>query len=730
MIHPEIRELVVQFAYRLGGKTTDQTQPNKLDPNLSNQMKEIAKKLHNANLNSGSVDQFIVMLMSQIATFTIPGAAPGVAVQQEFNNHASNLNNLVDITFKSAHEIIMNLFGAPAPPAPAAANRIPTFAVEYGNLINNDFHIVDSILNYSLNPAGPANKRNAVAVVEPDLPVAGDRANLAGADAARVQLRQLWVLNEKKRVLNAAFSALFDEHNVLVKLYNEDLVTLHNEFSAFIDRQYNDPTPANQPFAGQLDDDAVAWGVAPNELADPNTRNEVFGSIVLDFMLSKDTKTRLSLSLDKYFLNKYLQDSIQQSEMQHSSFFDRESQTEYKNQYIVKDGVLHVVDNGNMVPINVGSDKFKELFKGENKCYTTGINPTADLTCAEYIAECVMNGNIDKCKNYLKQPDFWTHSKEEVTNMLPKIALDTLKSLQFNQIEEYDELQKMNVVRVVSVNEWLQTLQNMTQGDRPTLSVDEFDSIKNNDKLTGYLHMLVDKINSNPQILNPTYNISDVKPVKHDMFKGTRLYKMGLKPLYPVVQQQNNRFTLSSINRLSELVSGHRNNLRLRLSTPVLALNPLNPLIMVGGNISEQLPFLNDEHKLASNILEQSFTYVLSELTNNNKTIVESDRKAIDKLIAELKHSEKRLNELLVIVDKYNRLLNIYGEKDGRSELSVDHLQKFVEQRNHRFQKLEKRENTLLDVLRQLVQQTQQPTQQPTSIRYEPTPLTLTNLKL
>jgi hypothetical protein len=310
-----------------------------------------------------------------------------------------------------------------------------------------------------------------------------------------------------------------------------------------------------------------------------------------------------------------------------------------------------------------------------------------------------MNGNIDNCKNYLTQRDFWIGSKEEVTNMLPQIALKTLESLQFYQIEEYNELQKMNVVKVVSVNDWLKILNNLVIDNK--LQREEYIKIQNNDKLIGYLHMLVDKINSNPQILNPTFIKQSEHSINNNVFKNTRLHKLGLKPFQ---QPQNNTFT--SINRIFNLININQNYLKLQL-LPQYSKN----IIMTGGSIiyQEYSNKLTNEQKHTSNIFKQIFEQLKLELKQNNKQLNSNDKNLIDVLINQLKNSEKKLMELIIIVDKYNRLLNIYNEKDGQTIINIDYLQKFVKEREHQFNKVTKKQNSLMEVFTQLLEQTTKP---------------------
>ena len=69
---------------------------------------------------------------------------------------------------------------------------------------------------------------------------------------------------------------------------------------------------------------------------------------------------------------------------------------------------------------------------------TTGVVPGNGLTCNDYILNCLAGNNISDCQAYFASTDFWDRTSEEVQNMLPSVAVDTLNRFGFKQQMKFD----------------------------------------------------------------------------------------------------------------------------------------------------------------------------------------------------------------------------------------------------------------------------------------------------
>ena len=353
-------------------------------------------------------------------------------------------------------------------------------------------------------------------------------------------------------------------------------------------------------------------------------------------------------------------------------------------------------ENGKEMQVDTNSEAFKKLSVGD-KCFGTNLNDTAaptDKMCADYLRDCLSGNDVTKCVDYLKNEHYWITVEKEVESMLPAMALKTLESFEFSTVNIHDETNKMDIKKVITVTEWLANLHKMVKSGS-TLDEPAYSSIAKNEKLKGYLALLVKKVNSNPAILNRGITKSDEqKRYNPRAFDGTRLFKVGLKP-----RIATSSLAPSSIERLAHSLRSEQDAVRIRLMGPAIFGG-----ILTGGSpqIDDLEGKISQESKQTWYLLQAHYLALVDQLKGINKDIAKQDKDKIEGLIEQLKKSEVKLLQVILMTEKYKDLLQIHGEKDHNSHLTVDHLKQFVDQRNKYFTRVTKKQNDLISIIKSI----------------------------
>ena len=100
-------------------------------------------------------------------------------------------------------------------------------------------------------------------------------------------------------------------------------------------------------------------------------------------------------------------------------------------------------------------------------------------------------------------------------------------------------------------------------------------------------------------------------------------------------------------------------------------------------------------------------------LKKYGKEISKDDFAKITALIESLKKSEEKLNKAILYTEKYARLLEVYGQKDNTTILSMNHLKEFVDNRNKIFTRVSKKQNDLLSIIRSVAEAVNKETPSP-----------------
>jgi hypothetical protein len=372
--------------------------------------------------------------------------------------------------------------------------------------------------------------------------------------------------------------------------------------------------------------------------------------------------------------------------------------------YYRKGSELYMRDaSGKEVRVDVGSPAFQSL-KTEDKCLGTGFieGSGSNEKCADYLRDCLSGKNVMKCKNFLDRDDFWPDAQKEVDAMLPAMAVQTLNAFEFGMEQVWDNTANRRLLKYKSTDAWIANLVDLTKKYSSGMSADDVKKIANNGKLIGYLKMLVHKVNSNPSILNSDYTggTDNLRINDPDAFAGSRLHRMGVKARLAVP-------TLS-VSSVDKLANGIRDsNSKLSFTLGIHGVQGYGPrfTLMSGGGIVEDLETkVSDSTKRTSFIIESHFVALTGRLQKFNKTIEKSDSDKINELIKSLKEAEEKLYKASLYTEKYAKLLEIHGEKDATSVLSMDHLKQFVESRNKYFSRVAKKQNDLLSILRSIAE--------------------------
>ncbi len=454
---------------------------------------------------------------------------------------------------------------------------------------------------------------------------------------------------------------------------------------------------ANHP-DGTVNKDTT-WASAFTSCGTDTTKKAQLAKLVTDFMASEKT---FAYKRNEFFVKRILADAAEGPVPSGaSSWFSEQDDVPKEYTYYRKsDGRLYMKDtNGVEHTVDSKSDAVLKLSL-DNKCIGTGFNEHNSKSCGDYLQECLEGGDVKQCKEYLTDKNFWINAEDEVKSMLPPIALKTLKAFEFDKEEYVDETAGRKLYRVISYTQWITKLAKMV-GASTTSKLDKptFDSIAANDKLQGYLEMLVKKVNSNPGILNKDYTGStDANMINNpNAFNGTRLNKMGLSPRYPAHVTDP-----SSFERLRVAQQDVSNRVRLSVGLSNTTATPFTLVLTGGSGIENNEQYLADASKQLHAVLGRQYLNLVARLDSRGKKIAADDDKKITKLIDELKQKETKLVKLVLMTEKYASLLEVHGQHDPAGVITIDHLKEFVDQRNQYFQRVSKKQSDLISIIKSI----------------------------
>jgi hypothetical protein len=425
---------------------------------------------------------------------------------------------------------------------------------------------------------------------------------------------------------------------------------------------------------------------------------------IADVVKDDITDYEFGYKIDKFMVNLMMEQAlnVDLDEAEPSLFFSDDNMPSDAGRYFRKgpESLLYERDphapNGERA-VYMGSDAFKNMTINK-KCLTTGVGNGDEESCAEYLRECLAGKGegVEKCKRFMKDHHFWENAKRDAENILPPMLVKTLIAFGFEFKQYKHDVTKQDLYKVVSVEEWLSSLKNIAEAEDSENKLDktELKQIVKNEKLRGYLAMLVKRVNENPIILNPNYNGPNNMSDKPESLTFGVLPRFGLKLHMPAND------IMSMIERTNVMVGDHINNhLRAVAVVPMFG--------MVGGSVGRYVDpieratnTLNYPKKQSWVIMKNQYEGLKDRLNIYKKSISKNDDITIRNLIDKLRESEIKLTKTMLYAEKYAKLLEVFGVNDGRSILSFDHLAKFVDAKDSYLNKVRERQNSLTSIIK------------------------------
>jgi hypothetical protein len=292
----------------------------------------------------------------------------------------------------------------------------------------------------------------------------------------------------------------------------------------------------------------------------------------------------------------------------------------------------------------------------------------------------------------MKSKDFWgdggNGAKNEVKNMIPSIALVTLKKFNFRQIKKYDAVAKRDLLKSESVSSWLQNLSSTLEEQSDLKAISE------NTNLLHYLGLLVSKINDSPDILNEDIKTSEeTQSYNPNKFNGQYASKLGIKA------------KISSLGSVNAGFNRFLQNTAVNNSVNSVFPKILIPIMMKGGDdnsISDYTLHMSDDHKFVSLEFMNQYKALKNILESNGKKIDPNDDKSLLELLDSFQKSEKKVVISIKLIQKYVELLNVFKYNDPQKILTLTNLNELVTTNKNQLEKSVKKQDNLISALHTL----------------------------
>jgi hypothetical protein len=409
----------------------------------------------------------------------------------------------------------------------------------------------------------------------------------------------------------------------------------------------------------------------------------------------------------------------------------------YENVYIRKDnGKLYIKTPDGDKEITKGSDEYRNLTYNSKTCYSTYNNENDKLKCHEYLTDCLLGKNLKGCKRFMTSHEFWGKTERELDEIHPLQILNTLSAFKFKIINVFNKELNLSLQYIENFEQWTSELINKTKlqpTDDDYLTPEEYNSIIGNNHLSFYLKQLVKKINSNPAILNKNYNESMVKG-EYINKTLTRAEKFGVaqgtinKTYEP--DAKNKSLYKTSPSNIHDIIKDINGFKRIFGTMPNLDLmtlnNPKSLKILSGGDIQNIKQNLKQNNYTSSNIIDKLYSDLINKLKSINKDINQSDNEQIKKHIQNLKDNETKLNQMILFINKYIDLYEIYGG-DENSELTFQNITNYIKKHNKVLEKTNLKRTNILSIIETIAQtvinkmQSQEETQQTSNSKIQTT---------
>lgn len=321
--------------------------------------------------------------------------------------------------------------------------------------------------------------------------------------------------------------------------------------------------------------------------------------------------------------------------------------------------------------VDIGSKHYFNL-KENNKCFTTNM---ASGECTNYIRNCLINQNINECKEFLKKPTYWTIMSKEIETLDPIIALETMKAFDFKMVK--DENKKIIPETVAS---WSANLETKLSGDN---AKNNARTIRQNSKIIEYLNSIRHVVMNEPALLNLTRNMV-VNP------------KIESFPI--PAKRFTNKYQFRNLTEFSKRIQEIWSRKAMEWK--------------IGSDFSSQLGGSNNMINIIRQRTENDIPYLWQDLSNliqSTETrlkildtpLIQNDVLAINNSLNKLKDTEKKLYKTYLYRTKYADLLES-GLKDPNNLVTMDNIIKFVNAEERYFVKTSQRQNKTLRMIEML----------------------------
>jgi len=414
--------------------------------------------------------------------------------------------------------------------------------------------------------------------------------------------------------------------------------------------------------------------------------------------LSKKTNQELFKNTTQRFLK--LKKNIKPLNLITSSNAIELTRLEDRNQIVRKPPNLDLVmitnrEKGNYVELEPLTDYFNDMLGKENltTCNNTFFTGTNE-ECGQFFSECIRTSdtpeqnpmeNFKKCKIWLTKPNFWNSVNDDIKQILPTRLLQILRSFGFDQKKLI--INKEKVIVIKSVNEWLSKLKEETEKNPSVLTLEEYDKIKNNSKLCGYVEKLVNRVNSNLAILNKNYKGGHWN-IKNDT--------LGIPENNGYTKRDNNSIMSGAILALSKYIN--------KVPSVMVQLGGSN-YDKYNKNINDVLQDVNKCHRgvfCLHGIFKSEFDGYIKKLKSHNKSLDPDSINSINDCIDKLKNAENQLDTAYLYLKKYTDRISL-GLDEEEETFTIQGLGEIVDKYKERHIKVNKHQNYNMKIIDNLV---------------------------
>ena len=353
----------------------------------------------------------------------------------------------------------------------------------------------------------------------------------------------------------------------------------------------------------------------------------------------------------------------------------------------------------------------------DTKCYGTGIgiddndNEIGTFKCEEFIINCLHGDSksIEKCKEYMMNTDYFKNASKEINNMLPFMALKILDAFKVARVSLFDSRVNSVLLKYESLGEWQKRITDMV----PNPDAATINSIKANGPLNHYIKLLIEKVNSNPAILNQKYSGTkyDQCTYNPEKFKDTYFYNLGLRARTGMLTNFNKSEVLRTVSAVTNSLAllPTKFNFRRNFISPT-GFFPIRVGgiiggggVIGGGELIGGVDTKYNMYKANFDVLKRSFDYLEKVLESRDKSISEGNKRTIYKFFESYRTNEKKLIQILNYIHRYNEIDRMFGVYDNKKILNMSDFKKIVDAYGKQGNKFIKKNDDLPSLFTQLL---------------------------